>query len=92
MDTAFKRCKNVSERENRANEVFTILSLSIFQQFTIMKSRLYTILSYLDSLNDSNLITKLQEQISSLDYNCNEIEIKKSIVSTFYKYEKYYLD
>ena len=92
MDTCFKRYNQLVPG-NHKDEVKDVFLLSIKDQLDIVKNRSTDILSYLDSLQCS---TEKREKFSlwysKLNYSSDRINLKKSIVSTLFKYNKYYLD
>jgi hypothetical protein len=92
MDTCFKRY-NQLETGNHKDEVREVFLLSIADQLDIGKGKATDILSYLDSLDVTTERLDLYNiWLAKLNYSSDKIHLKKAIVSTLFKYNKYYLD
>jgi len=92
MDTCFKRY-NQLEAGKHKDEVREVFLLSITDQLDIVKNRSIDILGYLDSIENN---TEKQDTFNSwllkLNYSSDRIHLKKAVVSSLFKYNKYYLD
>jgi hypothetical protein len=92
MDTCFKRY-NQLEPGRHKDEVREVFLLSIADQLEIAASKLVDILSYLDSLTGTTAMLDIfNKWLSKLNYSSDRIHLKKAVVATLFKYNKYYLD
>jgi len=92
MDTCFKRYNQLDHGKHK-DEVREVFLLSIADQLDIVKNNLTDILKYLDSLECSTeYIDTFNKWFLKLDYSSNKIDLKKVIIDTLFKYNKYYLD
>ena len=90
MDTCYKRYKDLSEGEHRDN-TFEVLALSVANHYGIVVKNAKEVLAYIDS-DDWKLLDKFNLENRKLNYCPDIISMKKAIVNSLYKYEKYYLD
>jgi len=92
MDTCFKRY-NQLEASKHKDEVREVFLLSIADQLEIVTRKTTDILSFLDSLTrTSERLNTFNTWFSKLNYSSDRIHLKKTVVNTLYKYNKYYLD
>ena len=92
MDTCFKRYNQLEDCKHK-DEVREVFLLSIADQLEIVTSKATDILSFLDSLTrTSERLNTFNTWFSKLNYSSDRIHLKKTVVNTLYKYNKYYLD
>ena len=92
MDTGFKRYNQLDPGKHK-DEVREVFLLSIADQLDIVKNKATDILNYLDSLDGTTEKFDLfNAWLSKLNYSSDRIHLKKAVVSTLFKYNKYYLD
>ena len=92
MDTCFKRY-NQLEASKHKDEVREVFLLSIADQLEIVTRKTTDILSFLDSLTrTSERLNTFNTWFSKLNYSSDRIHLRKSVVNTLYKHNKYYLD
>ena len=92
MDTCFKRYNQLEVGKHK-DEVREVFLLSIADQLEIVTSKATDILSFLDSLTrTSERLSTFNSWFSKLNYSSDRIHLKKTVVNTLYKYNKYYLD
>ena len=92
MDTCFKRYNQLESGKHK-DEVREVFLLSIADQLDIVKNKVTDILTFLDSLDGtSENIDMFNKWLSTLNYSSDRIHLKKAVVSTLFKYNKYYLD
>ena len=92
MDTCFKRYNQLDSGKHK-DEVREVFLLSIADQLDIVKTKSIDILSYLDSLEGTTEKFDIFDLwLSKLNYSTDRIHLKKAVVNTLFKYNKYYLD
>ena len=92
MDTCFKRYNQLNSGKHK-DEVREVFLLSIADQLDIVKTKSTDILSYLDSLEGTTEKFDIFDLwLSKLNYSTDRIHLKKAVVNTLFKYNKYYLD
>jgi alkylation response protein AidB-like acyl-CoA dehydrogenase len=92
MDTCFKRYNQLDIGKHK-DEVREVFLLSIADQLDIVENKSTDILSFLDSLEGTTeKLDIFDSWLSKLNYSSDRIHLKKAVVHTLFKHNKYYLD
>jgi hypothetical protein len=92
MDTCFKRYNQLDIGKHK-DEVREVFLLSIADQLDIVENKSTDILSYLDSLEGTTeKLDIFDSWFSKLNYSSDRIHLKKVVVHSLFKHNKYYLD
>ena len=88
LDTCFKRFYSLNEGDHKS-KTERVFKLTLANHYFNSLEKAQIILEY---INDDDMIEKISNEKSKLNYKPNRIKYKQDIVNDLYNHKKYYLD